>query len=58
MKLKKFDLIFWMIVCGVILLAFGIYLMGSGVERQVGRALIICGSSFLYIGTIALVFVI
>lgn len=53
---KADDILFYSIIIGIILLSLGIYLMGSGVERSVGRDMIILGSSIFYISVVIFAF--
>jgi hypothetical protein len=50
------DILFYAIVLGVIMLSAGVYIMGSGIDRPIGRDLIILGSGIFYVSVVILVF--
>jgi hypothetical protein len=50
------DILFFSIVFGVILLSVGVYIMGSRINPEVGRDLIILGSGMFYISVIIFTF--
>jgi hypothetical protein len=50
------NILFFSIIAGVILLSAGVYLMGSGINRSIGRDLIIFGSGIFYISIIIFTF--
>ena len=54
---KKLDeVIFYSIVLGVCLISLGVYLIGSGLNREIGRNVLICGSGIFYVAIIIFVF--
>jgi len=54
---KKLDeVIFYSIVLGVCLISLGVYLIGSGLNREIGRDVLICGSGIFYVAIIIFVF--
>jgi hypothetical protein len=53
---KMDDILFFAIVIGVILLSAGVYFMGSGINRPIGRDLIIFGSGIFYVSVIIFTF--
>ncbi len=60
-NLKKFlknldNLIFLGIVIGISFLTIGIFLLGFGINKEIGANLIIVGSGMFYISTVVLVF--
>jgi len=55
-KKKIDDILFYSIIFGVILLSSGIYIMGSEINPEVGRNLIILGSGLFYISVIIFTF--
>jgi hypothetical protein len=50
------DILFFSIVFGVILLSAGVYIMGSKINPELGRDLIIVGSGMFYISVIIFTF--
>jgi small basic protein len=57
-KLKKEidNILFFSIVFGVVLLSAGVYIMGSKINPELGRDLIILGSGMFYISVIIFTF--
>jgi ABC-type Mn2+/Zn2+ transport system permease subunit len=53
---KLDDILFYSIVFGVILLSAGVYIMGSRINPEIGRDLIILGSGLFYISVIIFTF--
>jgi ABC-type Mn2+/Zn2+ transport system permease subunit len=53
---KLDDILFYSIVIGVILLSAGVYIMGSRINPEIGRDLIILGSGLFYISVIIFTF--
>gem|GEM_PF-6249985 len=54
---NKFDeIIFYSIILGVCLISLGVYLIGSGLNREIGRNVLICGSGIFYVAIIIFVF--
>ncbi|MCM8807872.1 MAG: hypothetical protein NC926_08050 [Candidatus Omnitrophica bacterium] len=53
---KVDDILFYSIITGVILLSLGVYLMGSGIERSIGRDMIILGSGIFYVSVVIFTF--
>jgi hypothetical protein len=50
------NILFYSIVAGVLLLSAGVYIMGSGINRTIGRDMIILGSGIFYISVIIFTF--
>lgn len=55
-KMRIDNILFYSTVIGVLLLSAGVYIMGSGTNRPIGRDMIILGSGIFYISVIALAF--
>jgi hypothetical protein len=55
-RLNIDNILFYSIVCGVLLLSAGVYIMGSGINRPLGRDMIILGSGIFYISVIIFTF--
>ena len=55
-KLNLENILFYSIIFGIILLSAGVYVMGSGLNRPIGRNMIILGSGIFYIAIIIFVF--
>jgi hypothetical protein len=55
-KLNIDNILFYSIVFGVLLLSAGVYIMGSGINRPLGRDMIILGSGIFYISVIIFTF--
>lgn len=55
-KLNLDNILFYSIVGGILLLSAGVYIMGSGINRPVGRDMIILGSGIFYISVIIFTF--
>jgi len=58
-KLKKINIdnvLFYSIVSGILLLSFGVYIMGSGINRYMGKTMLILGSGIFYISVIIFTF--
>lgn len=58
-RIKKLGLdgiLFYSIVFGILLLSAGVYVMGSGLNRPVGRNMIILGSGIFYVSIIVFTF--
>jgi hypothetical protein len=58
-KIKKLNfenILFYFIVFGILLLSAGVYTMGSGINRTLGKYMIIFGSGIFYIGIIIFTF--
>jgi ABC-type Mn2+/Zn2+ transport system permease subunit len=56
MKKELDNILFFSIVFGVILLSAGVYIMGSKINPEIGRDLIILGSGIFYISVIIFTF--
>jgi hypothetical protein len=56
MKKEADNILFFSIVFGVILLSAGVYIMGSKINPEIGRDLIILGSGIFYISVIIFTF--
>jgi ABC-type Mn2+/Zn2+ transport system permease subunit len=50
------DILYFSIVFGAILLSAGVYIMGSRINPEIGRDLIILGSGLFYISVIIFTF--
>jgi hypothetical protein len=55
-KLNFDNILFYSIVFGVLLLSAGVYVMGSGLNRPIGRNMIILGSGIFYVAIIIFTF--
>jgi len=55
-KLNLENILFYSIILGVLLLSVGVYVMGSDLNRPIGRNIIILGSGIFYIGIIIFIF--
>ena len=55
-KLNLENILFYSIILGVLLLSAGVYFMGSGINRPIGRNMIILGSAIFYIGIVIFTF--
>jgi len=50
------NILFYSIIIGITLLSLGVYLLGSDINRSIGRNMIILGSGIFYISVIVFVF--
>jgi len=55
-RLKIDDIIFYSIILGISLLSLGVFLMGSGINREIGRDAIVLGSGIFYVSIIIFTF--
>jgi hypothetical protein len=55
-KIEVDNILFYSIVIGILLLSAGVYLMGSGINRSIGRDMIIVGSGVFYVSVIIFTF--
>jgi len=55
-KTRTDNILFYSMVIGILLLSAGVYIMGSGINRSIGRDMIIIGSAIFYISVIIFAF--
>ncbi|MDI6826387.1 MAG: hypothetical protein QMD36_04315 [Candidatus Aenigmarchaeota archaeon] len=55
-KLNSENILFYSMIFGVLLLSAGVYVMGSGLNRTLGKYMIIFGSGIFYVGVVIFTF--